>query len=668
MNARGQEPTADLRTALEQVVALLSRDPVLAERQALEILRALPDEPNALWVLAAAQRARGMPDAALPILERLAGRHAPFPQVQLELGRTLMDLNRPREAEAALERATALEHRLPVAWKALADLRSARGDEAGSQAAYEQYVNLTAGHPDLVRSAKLLFAGKLGQAEELCREFLAGHPTNVSAIRLLAEVGTRLGRLDDAEKLLRRCLELAPDFHLARNNYANVLYKKLQYEPALEEVEKAIAGEPSHPSHQLLKASILARIGETRAAIAIYEKLLADYPGQARTHLSLGHALKTVGRQADAIEAYREAIRARPGLGEAYWSLANLKTFRFGDADVALMQEQAALPHADPEDHFHLLFALGKAHEDRERFDEAFQFYSEGNALRRRTVRWDADDHHRNISDLKRFFDSGFFAKRTGQGCPAADPIFIVGLPRAGSTLLEQVLASHSAVEGTMELPDIIALARRLSGKQRKGDASRYPWILAELSPGQLQALGEEYLDRTRIHRSGLPHFIDKMPNNFAHVGLIHLILPNARIIDARRNPLACCFSGFKQLFASGQNFTYSLEEIGRYYRDYAELMEHWDKVLPGRVLRVQYERVVADPESQIRRLLEHCGLAFEPSCLEFHRTERAVRTASSEQVRRPLYGDAVDQWRHFEAHLGPLVDALGPAAACRDD
>jgi tetratricopeptide (TPR) repeat protein len=662
MSTRQEAVTTDLRAALDNAAKLLRTSPTMAESQAREILGAFHGEINASQLLGAALRAQGRYDEARKILLGVVKRAPDFALAQQEFGLTLLALGDGKMAERVLASAVNTEPKLAVAWKALGDVRRARGDQAGSEEAYRHHLILTAGHPDLVQIGNLLYAGKLGKAEQLCRAFLYDHPTNVSAIRMMADLGMRLGRLEEAQNLLERCLELAPDFHLARNDYANVLNKRRKYEPALVEVQKLLQAEPNNPNYFLLQASMLVQIGEFQSAIDVYERVLTRYPRQPRAHMSNGHALKTVGRQDDAIEAYRTAIRLRPGLGEAYWSLANLKTFRFEDEEIRVMREQVAAEPDDRADYFHLCFALGKALEDRQEYDEAFSMYDRGNRVRRETVRWDADNHHRNMRKLIKFFDAEFFTQRAGQGCESAEPIFIVGLPRAGSTLLEQILASHSEVEGTMELPDIMSIARRLSGKKRADQESNYPDILAELTAAQLAKLGDEYLDRTRIQRSkGSPFFIDKMPNNFSHVGLIQLILPNAKIIDARRHPLAGCFSGFKQLFASGQNFTYSLEEIGRYYRDYVELMDHWDRALPGRVLRVQYENVVTDLDAQVRRMLDYCGLPFEDQCLEFHETERAVRTASSEQVRQPLYGGAVDQWRHFETRLGPLTAALGP-------
>ncbi len=412
----------------------------------------------------------------------------------------------------------------------------------------------------------------------------------------------------------------------------------------------------------MLKAAALGRVGDYAQAIRDYETVLQDHPDQPKAWMSYGHALKTVGRGADSIAAYRRTIALLPGLGEAWWSLANLKTLRFSKADIDQMRAQLDRADLGDEDRLHLHFALGKAFEDEARFEDSFAHYLKANTLRRATLDYDPEETTRHLERSKAVFTPAFFAARTGVGCDAPDPIFILGLPRAGSTLIEQILASHSAVEGTMELPDIIALANRLDGRRRREEPSRYPEGLGELDAEALRALGEEFIERTRVQRKlGRPLFIDKMPNNFAHVGLIHLILPNAKIIDARRHPLGCGFSCFKQHFARGQGFTYDLADLGRYYADYAELMAHFDEVLPGRVHRVIYEELVQDPEAEVRRLLAYCGLAFEDQCLRFYENDRAVRTASSEQVRSPIFTDALDQWRRFEPWLGPLKAALGP-------
>jgi len=407
-------------------------------------------------------------------------------------------------------------------------------------------------------------------------------------------------------------------------------------------------------------ATACVGLGNHEEAVRAFRELLIDAPESSELHMSIGHALKTLGGQPEAIASYRAAAAARPSFGDAYWSLANLKTYRFTDEEIAQMRLQEASTATALADRYHLCFALGKALEDRADYEESFRYYERGNAFKKSSSRYDADALERGLRAQATLCTREFLASRQGCGCELRDPIFIVGLPRAGSTLIEQILASHSRVEGTMELADIPRLVLRLQGREHRDSNPRYPGVLADLSPAQLRQFGEKYLADTQVYRTGKPFFIDKMPNNFRHIGLIHLILPNARIIDARREPMACCFSNFKQLFASGQEFTYSLEDIARYYRIYVEIMQHWDTVLPGKILRVQHEEVVEDLEGNVRRILDFVGLDFEPACLEFYKTERSVRTASSEQVRRPIYKEGLDQWRNFEPWLGPLKEALG--------
>ena len=555
------------------------------------------------------------------------------------------------------------------AWGLLAEALSRQGDTEGAGRAYAGQIAASVHEPELQQAAAALADNHLAVAERLLKPFLKRHPDTVAALRMLAEVAGRLGRYDDAEALLARCLELAPGFAPARHNHALVLYRQNRPAEAIAEADRLLAGEPGHPAYRSLKAAALAQIGEYDAAIEGYQGVLAEHPLQPKGWMSLGHALKTVGRSDESIAAYRRSLEQQPGLGESWWSLANLKTFRFSAADIAAMQAQLARADLAEDDRLHLHFALGKALEDQTLDAEAFGHYREGNALRRRAIAYDADETSAHVVRSKALFTPEFFAARAGQGCAKPDPIFVVGLPRSGSTLVEQILASHPEVEGTMELPDIASIARRLGGERRPGEAPAYPEVLADLAPEQLKALGEEYLERTRVQRkTGRPLFIDKMPNNFAHVGLIHLILPRAKIVDVRRHPLGCGFSGFKQHFARGQGFTYDLTDLGRYYADYVALMAHFDAALPDRIHRVIYERLVEDAEPQVRRLLVYCGLDFDPACLRFHETARPVRTASSEQVRQPLNRDGLDQWRRFEPWLGPLKAALGPTLEAYPD
>ena len=519
--------------------------------------------------------------------------------------------------------------------------------------------------PELVTAADHIASGKLSKAEQLLRSYVHDNPGDVNGIRMLGEVGLSLGALRDAHQLLERAVEIAPDYHAARYALANVLYKRHRYSEALTHLNLLLQSDPDDAAWLTLKAANLVEMNEHEKAIPLLERIIEQHPQHKQAYLSYGHALRAVGSVDDAIIAYEQCIELGSGPGEAFWSLANLKTYRFSDEQIEQIETLLNNPECPFRDYYHLLFTLGKAREDRGEFEQAMAAYVKGNEVRGKNVPWDSKQFHLDTQELKRFFTADYFKSVAGAGFPADDPIFIVGLPRAGSTLLEQILASHSQVEGTAELADIIALARSLSGKTRRDDPSRYPSVLAELEHNALRDMGEQYINSTRTQRiTGKPRFIDKMPNNFSHVGLICSILPNARIIDARRHPLDCCFSGYKQLFASGQGFTYGLEKIGRYYRDYVDMMAHWDRVLPGKVLRVHYEDMVTDTEAQVRRLLDFCQLPFEESCLQFHTNQRTVRTASSEQVRQPIYQSGMNQWQPFEQWLEPLKRGLGPALA----
>jgi tetratricopeptide (TPR) repeat protein len=651
----------DLQVALRNATGLLDHDPKLAEEQAQEILKVYPDTVEAKRILATAFRLQKMPQKGLDVLAPLLAGQSDSADFLHESARCQGGVGRGDDAIESLRKAVAIDPKHAGAWQSLGHQLAVAGDEKGSRQAFQRHFELSTPHPELVEASKLFREGKLGKAERITRDLLKKHPADPSAIRLLADIGLKLGQLTDAGHLLERCLELAPEFHVARHSYAMVLIRQQKPEAALHEAETLLEREPNNPNFLTLKASILARIGDQSGALEIYEKVLKNYPRQAMAQMSYGHTLKTVGRLDEAIEAYKKCIRLRPEVGEAYWSLANLKTFRFSDEDIDNMRNQVTTEGGDADDQSHLAFALGKALEDCRGYDESFKFYRRGNAIRRIEHR-----HNPQVNVLEslrqvRALPGAFFEQRNGWGCQAPDPIFVVGLPRAGSTLLEQILASHSQVEGTSELQDIIAISNKLGNKSRENPAGKYPEILAELSQDQVRELGESYLESTRIQRSNTPFFIDKMPNNFRHIGLIHLILPNSKIIDARRHPMGGCFSGFKQLFARGQTFTYDLEDIGKYYRDYVKVMDHWDEVLPGRVHRVQYEDMVADTDAQIRALLDYCALDFEEQCLRFYETDRAIRTPSAEQVRKPIYKEGLEQWRNFEAHLDPLKKALGP-------
>ena len=663
--SNSSEPVGTLDVALAHAARLLERDPRLAAQQAGEILKVVPGHPRARLVLGAAHRIAGHTQAALEVLEPLAREQPQSAPVQLELGIARGEAGLGNGATAALLQALKLQPDSPDAWRLLADQRDAAGDAAGADQARAHYLKAATRDPRLMQAAAALVDNQLPVAEARLRAHLQAHPTDVAALRMLAEVAARLRRYADAQQLLERCLELAPSFDAARHNYATVLNRQGNAAAALPQVEQLLAKEPRNPGYRNLQAAVLANLGDYAESIKVYESVLKEFPRQPKVWLSYGHSLKTAGRQADSVAAYRHAIGMQPTLGEAYWSLANLKTFRFSDADLSALRSALAREDLEQDDRLHFEFSLGKALEDQACYQESFAHYVAGNAIRRQLHPYSADDNSLFVRRSKQVFSSEFFAARAAAGAAAQDPIFILGLPRSGSTLLEQILASHSLVEGTMELPHVPRIAREIAGRAGSDGEPHFPQAVAALSAGELRALGERYLAETRsVRKTDAPFFIDKMPNNCLYLPLIHLMLPNARIIDARRHPLGCCFSCFKQHFARGQNYTYALEDIGRYYHDYVELMAHVDAALPGRVHRVYYETIIEDTEAEVRRLLGYCDLPFEDACLKFYENERAVRTASSEQVRQPIFRDALDHWQHYLPWLDPLTSALGAVLA----
>jgi tetratricopeptide (TPR) repeat protein len=617
------EPLGTLAVALDHTHRLLQRDPKLAEQQCREILKVLPNTAEAHHLLGSALAAQ----------------------------------QRHGEAIASLRLATRLNSGSADAWRELASQLLLSGDEQGADAAHAQELLASALDPRLQIAARALIDNDIPTAEHLLRERLKEIPNDSGALRMLAEVGGRLGRYDDALAMLDHALQIAPGFAAARFNRALVLYRLGRYRDALDELERLLDIEPDNSAYHNLKAAVLSNIGELGGALDHFEAALAAHPLQPKVWMSYGHSLKTIGRRDDGIAAYRRAIALEPRLGEAWWSLANLKAAVFDQDDIAAMIATLGRDDLGNEDRFHLHFALGKAFEDAGDPQQSFHHYAEGNRLRRTEIDYDPRTFGRRVERARALFTPEFFAQRAGVGSPARDPIFILGMPRSGSTLIEQILSSHPLVEGTQELPDVLTLARR----EAAADSDDYPETLAAISAEKFAELGAEYLDRTRIQRrTERPYFIDKMPNNWMHVGFIQLMLPNAKIIDARRHPLGCCFSNFKQHFALGQHFSYNLSDMGKYYASYVAMMAIIDEVLPGRVHRVYYESMVNDTEQQVRQLLDYCELDFDPACLSFHETDRAVRTASSEQVRRPIFREGLDQWRQFDPWLGPLRDSLG--------
>lgn len=652
-----QPPAGSLAAAVERASALLATDPSEAGRQARAILRAAPSDPRAQLILGSSLRRGGDLAGAKAVLVPLA---AAFPRAaltQYELGVVLCGLGSEAQGVAALRNAVTLNRELPEAWRALGERLFAAGDLAGAETAFREHARASVRDPRLRPAAEALFAGRTGEAERLLRAHITRFPDDPAAARMLGELFAGQGRHADAEVLLAHALQIAPDVEGARFAYAEALFFQQKAAEALPHVDRLLAIDPADAVYRNLKAACLGLIGEEAEEVVIYEGLLADYPRQPKIWLNYGHALRTLGRRDEAVAAYKRCIALAPSLGDAYWSLANLKVAAFEPAEVEAMRGQLARSDLPEIDRLHLNYALGKALEDRGDDAGAFAAYAAGGAIRRAQTGYSADETTAQTARTKAVLTEAFFTSREGAGfTDDVTPIFVVGLPRSGSTLVEQILASHPSVEGTMELPDIGHLARSLDRPDRP-----YPLALPDLPAADLRALGEAYLQRTSVHRKlGRPYFVDKMPNNFQHLGLIAVALPQARILDVRRHPLGCGFSAFKQHFAQGQAFSYDLDDLGRYYRDYVDLMRHMDAVLPGRVHRVIYEDLVADTEAQVRSLLDACGLPFDPACLEFHRNDRAVRTVSSEQVRRPINRDGVDLWPRFEPWLGPLKAALG--------
>ena len=639
------------------------------------VLRIEPENTEALYTLAVALRHQRLFPAALQTLQDILASKPDFGRAHQEIGYNYIAIQNLLAAGAAFERAVNADPSLVNSWKCLAKLYADSDNQSKLAAAEEQVAFLSALPAPLIAVMSYLAEDRLAEAERLCKHFLRDHKTHVEGMRLLAEIATRNKVYDEAEFLLESCVEFAPDHRQARIQYANILLRVQKFVRAAEQTEALLTeltdGDDDATTLDLVRSlhgAACSGVGRNRDAIACFETLAKAHPENHIFPVSAAHVYKAEGDIDRAVALYREAYHRKPDHGDAYWSLANTKSYAFTPREVDRMI--AAVDDHDTlqNDRIQLCFALGNAFETRREFERAFNYYSKGNALKQ-------DGTYHSPAHLQVRIDSqiavctaDLFAARHGVGCDAPDPIFIVGLPRAGSTLIEQILASHSLVDGTMELHNILNLAKRLRGRDdapgNSIESPRYPRILGELDADYFGRFGEQFIEDTRAYRGDAPMFIDKMPNNFFHIGLIRLILPNAKVIDARRHPMACCFSGFKQLFGEGQEFSYGQAEIGNYYRQYVKLMDHWDRVLPGFVLRVRHEDVVDDLEREVRRLLDFCGLNFEPACLEYHRTERSIRTPSSEQVRQPIYRTGLDHWRNFEPWLGPMKDALGPALA----
>ena len=654
------ENTAQNQLRLAQQ-ALAKGDLDGAESAVNEALKAYPDDPNASYTQAIVHRMRKNPSAAIATLDKLISTHPDFARAYQEKGINQLMLSNPKEAGIVLEEAVALDPSLIESWKLLVPLYKKWGSPREDEA--RQQVKLLVDLPkELVTVISYLSANRLVDAERLCRYFLRENKTHIEGMRLLAEIATRNNVLDDAEFLLETVTELAPNHIDARVQFTQVLHKRQRFHKAFDHAKKLLRDFPESKERiQRAYASACFGAGHNDEAIRHYLEMIEREPSDHFLRVGLGNIYSAVGRNDEAVLSFKKAAQLKPNYGDAYWSLANTKSYKFDDKQLSEMLVAEEGHTDDPIDKIQLAFAIGKAYEDRKDFERSFFYYERGNSLKAETTHYDPQQLQRRIDSQIEICSTNFFEDKEGLGNNATDPIFVLGLPRAGSTLLEQILASHSLVDGTMELHNIIDLAKRLRGRDRTTEGvPRYPKVLEELEDSYFKKFGTQFIEDTRIYRGDAPFFIDKMPNNFFHIGLIKLVLPNAKIIDARRHPMACCFSGYKQLFGEGQEFSYGLESMGNYYRQYVKLMDHWDQVLPGFVLRVQYEEVVENLESEVNRILNFCGLPFEDACLNFHQTKRSVRTPSAEQVRQPIYKSGLEQWTNYKEYLQPLIDSLG--------
>jgi tetratricopeptide (TPR) repeat protein len=645
-----------LWTVIAEAAHHLETDPDEAERRILAALNTAPGQQQALQLLVDARRARGDLAGARALLEGMASETPELATVHYELGLLQAEMGEREAAVRSLSRVVRLEPKHPQAWRTLGDLLAETGDTNGAASAYAQQFASSVTDLTTLEQVAALELDQAEIAENVLREYLNVFATDLAALEMLGKLHMRAGRFDTAEEVFRRALEIAPSFQNARANYVSALHQQMKTEEEDRQLDILLENDPVNPEYRNLKAQVLSAAGKAQEAVSYCEDMIRSEPKRPEFWLTYGHILRVAGRQEDCIAAYRKTLVLDPHLSEAWWGLANLRTFRFSQPEIVAMQHELTREDLSDESREFLHFTLGKALEDTAAYEEAFRHYSSGNALVRARFPYDAGEIAQNVEREKQRFTKEFFAAHGNSGNPAADPLFIIGLPRSGSTLIEQILASHSLVEGAGELPTLTAIAQRLEAQQDAGA------VAGELLRGDsAAALGAEYLERSKAHRrSSRPYFTDKMPSNFHHLGWICAILPNARIVDARRHPLDCCFSNFKQIFPNRRGPSYDLADIGLYYRGYVELLAHFDRVLPGRIHRVIYEDLVGNPEQEIRRLLEYCGLPFEETCLRFYETERGIRTISSEQVRRPVYKDSVAQWRNFEPWLGPLKASLG--------
>ena len=627
-----------------------------------------PDHIDSLYLSAVSSRYLKNFDDSKKFIERLLTNAPDMGRAYQELGHLNRDAGDEENAIRYYRQACELNPALPASWKALYSYFKKNDNKPAADHAYMQMNTLETMPNTLLFISQILNEGKLGIAEEKCREFLKQNPTNTYAMSLLSDIADRLGYFDDAEFLLESAVKFDPDDGELRMKYAMILRKKQKFAKTMEQVNILCDQFPENLSYQAQKASEIMQNGDHKGAIDLFDEILHKNPYNFSILTSKGHAQKTLGETDRAIKSYQTAYQVKQDHGEAFFSLANLKTYAFSENELNIMREQLKRVDLTLRDKAYFHFALAQGCEAIGEYDEAFFHLDSGNKIKNKQSKYSIERMDKELQAQIDVCDESFFESHGNGGYETEDPIFILGLPRAGSTLIEQILASHSMIDGTLELPNILSMAQSLRGDDIYGKEGNYPKSMEHLSSEKRVEMGKKFIDDTKMHRKEAPRFTDKMPNNFRHIGLIHLIMPNAKIIDARRYPLDCCFSMFKQLFAQGQEFTYGLAEAGSYYKSYVQLMDHWDAVLPNKILRVNNEDIIDDLEGQVSRMLDFLGLPFEESCITFYETDRSVRTASSEQVRKPINKSGMHRWKPYAQHLGPLIDGLGPQLVKPED
>ena len=624
------------------------------------ILKENPNHIDSLYLAAVSARYLKQFDDSKQYIEHLLLNAPDMGRAYQELGHLNRDMGNEEKAAAHYRQACELNPALLAAWNSLYKYFTNNNNKPAADHALEQINKLKSLPGSLLYIDQILNEGRLGVAEAKCRAFLKENPTHTYAMSLLSEIANRLGYFDDAEFLLEKAVEFKPDDGDLRMKYASILRKKQKFAKTMEQVDILCDMDPENLTYQAQKASEIMQNGDHEAAVVLLDNILEKNPYNFSSLTSKGHAQKTLGKTDLAIESYQSAYQIKPDHGEAFFSLSNLKTYSFSDVELMAMREQVSRVDLSLRDKAYFHFALAQGCEVKGEYEEAFFHLEKGNKIKNDQSQYSIERMDKELQAQIDVCDDSFFNDLGEGGNPTKDPIFILGLPRAGSTLIEQILASHSMIDGTLELPNILSMAQSLRGDDIYGKLGNYPKSMQSLTLEEREAFGQKFIDDTKMHRKEAPFFTDKMPNNFRHIGLIHLIMPNAKIIDARRYPLDCCFSMFKQLFAQGQEFSYGLAEAGSYYRSYVKLMNHWEQVLPGKILRVNNEDVINDLEGQVIRILNYLELPFEKSCISFHETKRSVRTASSEQVRKPVNKEGMERWKPYSKNLKPLVESLG--------